>query len=84
MDQNISVSVCLYVCLYSCSTWEDVDVDDCEGVCVYVYDDVHAEQGHAKLNSELSDQGGQGLRAGRRQTRHLLVQLRDQEEIENV
>lgn len=72
--------MCLYVCAYSCSTWEDVDVDDGEGVRVYVDDDVHAEQGHAKLNSELSDEGGHGLGAGRRQEGHLLIQLAEQEE----
>lgn len=66
--------------LYNCSTWEDVDVDDGEGVRVYVDDDVHAEQGHAQLHSELSDQGGHCLRAGRRQAGHLLIQLGEKEE----
>lgn len=47
---------------------------------MHVDDDIHAKQGHAELNSELSDQGGHGLGAGRRQARHLLVQLRGQEE----
>lgn len=56
-------------------TWEDVDVDDGEGVRLDVDDHVHAEQRHAQLHSELSDQGGHGLRAGRRQVGHLLVQL---------
>lgn len=65
------------MCLYGCSTWEDVDVDDGEGVRVYVDDDVHAEQGHVELHSELPDQGGHGRGAGRRQTRHLLIQLWD-------
>lgn len=65
------------MCLNGCSTWEDVDVDDGEGVRVYVDDDVHAEQGHVELHSELSDQGGHRLGAGRRQTRHLLIQLGD-------
>ena len=68
------------VCVDSFSTWEDVDVDDGEGVCVYVDDDVHAEQGHAKQDSELSDQSGHGLRAERRQAGHLLIQLGEQEE----
>ncbi len=71
--------MCVCVRLYGCSTWEDVDVDDGEGVCVYVDDDVHAEQDHAELHSELSDQGGHGLGAGRRQAGHLLVQLGEQE-----
>lgn len=61
-------------------TWEDVDVDDGEGVCVYVDDDVHAEQGHTQLNPELSDQGGHGLRAERRQAWHLLIQLGEQKD----
>lgn len=78
--QTITVFASLCVRLCSCSTWEDVDVDDGEGVRVYVDDDVHAEQGHAQLHSELSDQGGHGLRAGRRQAGHLLIQLGEKEE----
>lgn len=48
-EKRVSAYQCVRVCLCecSCSTWEDVDVDDREGVCVYVDDDVHAEQGHA-------------------------------------
>lgn len=65
-----------------CGTWEDVDVDDGEGVRVYVDDDVQAEQGHVELHPELSDQGGHGLGAGRRQTGHLLIQLWGEKERE--
>lgn len=57
------------------ATWEDVDVDDGEGVCVYVDDDVDAEQRHAELRAQLSDERRHGLRAGRREVGHLLIQL---------
>lgn len=73
------MSVCVlhiqYVCQCSCSTWEDVDVDDGERVRVYVDDDVHTEQHHAQLGSQLRHQSSHGLGAGRRQEGHLLVQL---------
>lgn len=58
-----------------CITWEDIDVNYSESVCVYVDDDVHAKQGHVKLNTELFDKGSEALVAGRRQARHLLIQL---------
>lgn len=78
--QCASVSVCLYAALCTCCTWEDVDVDDGEGVCVDVDDNIHTEQGHAQLNSELPDQSSHGLRAGRGQAWRLLIELEGQEE----
>lgn len=51
---------------------------------MYVDDDVQAEQGHVELHPELSDQGGHGLGAGRRQTGHLLIQLWGEKERERV
>lgn len=62
------------------ATWEDVDVDDGEGVCVYVDDDVDAEQRHAELRAQLSDERRHGLRAGRREVGHLLIQLGGRDE----
>lgn len=59
----------------SCATWEDVDVDDGEGVCVDVDDDIYAEQRHAELRAELFDERGHGLGAGRREGGHLFIQL---------
>lgn len=59
---------------YSLVAWKDVDVDNSQGVCLYVDNDVHTKQGHAQLDSELSHKGSQGLRAGRWQARHLLIQ----------
>ena len=35
-------------------TWEDVNVDDSEGVRVDADDDVHPEQSHAQLCPQLS------------------------------
>lgn len=32
---------------HSCSTWEDVDVNDGQGVGVWINDNVYAKQGHA-------------------------------------
>lgn len=65
------------------TTWEDVDVNDGEGVRVYVDDDIYSKKRHAELRAELSDQRGHGLRAGRRKVGHLLIQLggRDQETV---
>lgn len=57
------------------ATWEDVDVDDGEGVCVYVDDDVYAEQRHAELRAQLLDERGHGLRAGWGEVGHLFIQL---------
>lgn len=80
-EKGVSEPHCLHVFASSCAplqlliTWEDVDVNYSEGVRVYVDDDVHAEQGHAELHSELSDQGSHGLGAGRRQVGHLFIQL---------
>lgn len=57
------------------TTWEDVDVNDGEGVRVYVDDHVYSKERHAELRAELPDQRGHGLRAGRGKVGHLLVQL---------
>lgn len=38
-------------------TWKDIDVNYSESVSVYVDDDVHAEQGHVKVNTEFFDKG---------------------------
>lgn len=63
------------MCSRGCATWEDVDVDDGEGVRVYVDDDIYAEKRHAQLRAELFDERGHGLRAGRRKVGHLFIQL---------
>lgn len=75
MYQNITLFVYVCVCrlLHVCITWEDIDVNYSESVCVYVDDDVHAKQGHVKLNTEFFDEGGDRIVAGRGQARHLLI-----------
>lgn len=57
------------------TTWEDIDVDDGEGVRADVDDDVHAEKRHAQLRAELFDERGHGLGAGRRKVGHPFIQL---------
>lgn len=48
---------------------------------MYVDDDVHAEQGHAKLHPQLSDQSLYSLGAGRGQVGHLFIQLVERKEV---